>query len=68
MTHPDDVVDALRSDALVPAGERLSRGERRLCRADGQVIWVALTAARLPADGRPTHLIVHVDDHCGEAP
>jgi diguanylate cyclase (GGDEF)-like protein/PAS domain S-box-containing protein len=63
VTHPDDVADAVRRDTIVPAGGPTDRGQRRLLAGGGRVVWVSLSATRLPrAGGRPTHLIVHVDD------
>jgi PAS domain S-box-containing protein len=64
VTHPDDRAAGGASADRLAAGEVPSyRLEKRYVRADGSVVWAALTASLLrDADGRPAHLLGMVED------
>jgi len=64
VTHPDDLDGAKQScDVMQDGVVRVLRHECRFVRADGRVIWVAVSTSRVPAiGGRPAHLIMHIAD------
>jgi diguanylate cyclase (GGDEF)-like protein/PAS domain S-box-containing protein len=67
ITHPDDLVADLANVADLVAGRRDSyQMDKRYVHADGRPVWVRLTSGLVRApDGRPLHLVAHVEDITG---
>jgi diguanylate cyclase (GGDEF)-like protein/PAS domain S-box-containing protein len=67
ITHPDDLAADLANVADVLAGRCDNyRMDKRYVHADGRPIWVRLTSGLVRSpDGRPLHLVAHVEDITG---
>ncbi|HSO97806.1 MAG TPA: diguanylate cyclase [Solirubrobacteraceae bacterium] len=64
LSHEEDLPQDLSALADLTAGRRsVYRAEKRYRRADGQLVWVALTVSCVNDDaGRPVHLISQMQD------
>jgi diguanylate cyclase (GGDEF)-like protein/PAS domain S-box-containing protein len=64
MTHPDDLETQLEFVRRMLAGEIATYElEKRLFRADGQVLWIQLSASLVrDRDGRPLHFVSQMQD------
>jgi diguanylate cyclase (GGDEF)-like protein/PAS domain S-box-containing protein len=64
LTHPDDLPAALDYASRLVAGEIPGyRMEVRYLRPDGAAVWALLSVSPLEgADGRPEHLLAHIED------
>lgn len=64
LIHPDDLADALTARERVFAGDADSVShECRLCRSDGEAVWVMLDVAVVRDEqGAPRHFVINVQD------
>ncbi|MCV2396492.1 EAL domain-containing protein [Actinotalea sp. M2MS4P-6] len=61
--HPDDRARDEELLAGLRAGDRTGyRRDKRLVRADGETVWVRMSAAPAFVDGGPQYVITHVED------
>jgi len=63
IVYSDDVAQAEDAFSRLVVGESESyRAERRLCRADGSVIWTEVSVVVVHSEGHPTYVICQLQD------
>ncbi|TFW15639.1 EAL domain-containing protein [Massilia arenosa] len=63
ITHPDDVYNETEQMALLKSGKIEGfKTSKRLMRADGSVVWIDASIARMDEEGAEPHLLCMIED------